>query len=140
VPADVRSRLDSEVRALRGLAGGDPSARPPDAPGLVALRDLLAGLPADVRFRVLEARLDGAKFTLEGQANTHGDADAIATALRQGGPDGNGRRFVVDPPRTEQLPAAGDGGGPQAVSFTITGSFAPTAGTAPGRSGGRATP
>lgn len=137
VPADVKSRLASEERSLRGLAGGEPSARPPDAPGLLALRDLLAGLPTDVRFRLLEARLDGAKFTLEGQANTHGDADAVAAALRQGGTDGpQARRFVVDPPRTEQLPAASEGGGSQPVSFTITGSIVPATAPKVARAGG----
>jgi hypothetical protein len=135
-PEDVPSRLASEERGLRGLSG-DPAALPPQPPGLLALRDLLAALPANVRFRIFELRLEGTHFTLEGQARTHGDADAIASALRAGG------GFTVEPPRTEQLaagnePAAGPGSagpadrpktvptpaeeaGPSVVAFTVTG-------------------
>ena len=87
---------------------------------MVALRDLLTRLPADVRYRVLEIRLDQGRFTLEGQVNSHGDADAIAAGLREGG---KGRAFSVELPRTEQpADAAGEAG--KAVSFTIDGEVA----------------
>ena len=96
--------------------------------GLVTLRDLLMHLPAgdELRYRVLELRLDQNRFTLEGQAAAHGDADSIVTALRQGG------TFSVEPPRTEQLgDAAGSGEageksetGTKGVAFTITGAVA----------------
>jgi hypothetical protein len=119
IPPDVRSRLASEERALRaisGASGGDSSdsADPPrEAPGLVVLRDLLAALPAGLRYRLLEARLDGGRFTLEGQVNAHGDADTIAGALRAQ------RGLTVEPPRTEQLPESPSG--EKAVAFTISG-------------------
>jgi hypothetical protein len=126
IPPDVRSRLASEERALRAISGtggvggvGDPAsadAPPPEAPGLVVLRDLLAGLPADLRYRVLEARLDGGRFTLEGQVNAHGDADTIASALRAH------KGLTVEPPRTEQLPESASG--EKAVAFTISGTVA----------------
>jgi hypothetical protein len=127
-PPDVRSRLDSEERGLKGLSGDSSSAPPPPVPGLAALRDLLACLPEDVRFRVLELRLDGSSFALDGQVHSHGDADAIAAALRANGGIG------VDPPRTEQLSGPSDGAGDgsttpavadKAVAFTLTGTINP---------------
>jgi hypothetical protein len=132
MPPDVRSRLESEERALRGLSGAvsggggnDPAAAiPSEAPGLVVLRDLLAGLPADLRYRVLEARLDAGRFTLEGQVNAHGDADTIATALRAN------KALAVEPPRTEQLPESPTG--EKAVSFTISGTIVAGDGSASG--------
>jgi hypothetical protein len=127
-PLDVRSRLDSEERGLRALSGDASSTPPPQGPGLVALRDLLARLPDDVRFRVLELRLDGSSFAIDGQVRSHGDADAIAAAIRANG------GFAVDPPRTEQLSASSDGAGTgdgsatpavadRAVAFTLTGTI-----------------
>lgn len=150
-PEDVRSRLASEERGLRGLSG-DPAALPPQPPGLLALRELLAAMPADVRFRILELRLEGTQFTLEGQSRTHGDADAIASALRAA------PGMTVEPPRTEQLSVAADPAGsgessadaspatapatapatptadpiPTAVAFTITGTIIADVGQ-PGR-------
>jgi hypothetical protein len=116
VPLDVRSRLASEVQ--RGGASGSSggiAGLPPSAQGLATLRDVMGFLPGDVRFRVYEVRLRDGGFTLEGETRSHGDAEAIAAALR--------RRagFSVDSPRTEQ----GTGG---AVGFTITGGLAPAAG------------
>jgi hypothetical protein len=104
-PADVRSRLMSEERSLRAAGGEGASAAPPS--GLIVLRDLVNKLP-DTRFRIQEIRVEEGKFTLEGQAKSHDDADAIAEAVSAGG------RFAADPPRTEQL--AGQG-----VSFTLGG-------------------
>jgi hypothetical protein len=115
VPADVRSRLASEARqAGRGGAFGSGAS---GGDGLLTLRDLMTFLPTDVRFRVHEVRLDGDTFTLEGEVNTHGDAEAVAAALR--------RRagFEVEPPRTEQRPGRG-------VGFTINGGVASTRNTA----------
>jgi hypothetical protein len=104
VPVDVRSRLRSEARSATGDAGAARS----DANGLLVLRDVLTFLPVESRFRVSELRLDGRGFTLEGDVPTHGDAEAVAGALRRR--DG----FEVQPPRTEQR------GG--VVAFTISGS------------------
>lgn len=130
LPRDVRSRLASEEQRLRtGGATGASDApdgargRPtPAADGLLVLRDIIAGLPTDLRFVVTELRLDAAagRFTLLGEARSHGDAQAIADALRGGGYG----RFAVEPPRTE-LRAGGD-----AIGFTITGDVA--AGQRPG--------
>jgi hypothetical protein len=105
VPVDVRSRLRSEARSA---TAGDAGAARSDANGLLVLRDVLTFLPVETRFRVSEMRLDGRGFTLEGDVPTHGDAEAVAGALRRR----NG--FEVQPPRTEQR------GG--VVAFTINGS------------------
>ena len=130
VPADVRSRLASDEKSLRGPAGDSAAPRSHD-PGLVTFRDLMSHLPSpdELRYRVLEVRLDPAGFTLDGQAVSHADADVIVAALRKGG------RFTVDPPRTEQLgrlTSVSDGGdkpdaASKGVSFTITGTARPTA-------------
>jgi len=127
-PPDVRSRLDSEERSLKGLSGDSSAVPPPQAPGLLALRDLLSRLPEDVRFRLLELRLDGSSFGLDGQVRSHSDADAIAASLRVNG------GISVDPPRTEQLSGSPDGAAPgdgsatpavadKAVAFTLTGTI-----------------
>lgn len=102
-PVDVRSRLASEARTMTG----DGASARPDANGLLVLRDVLTFLPADTRFRVSDLRVEGRGFTLEGDVPTHGDAEAVAGALRRR--DG----FEVQPPRTEQRGAA--------VGFTISG-------------------
>jgi hypothetical protein len=102
-PVDVRSRLASEARAVTG-DGVSPRL---DANGLLVLRDVLTHLPTETRFRVTELRLDGPAFTLEGDVPTHGDAEAVAVALRRR------EGFEVQPPRTEQRGAA--------VGFTING-------------------
>jgi hypothetical protein len=105
LPADVRSRLASELR--RGGGAGPAGARFSER-GLATLRDLITFLPDDVRFRVYELRLDNGAFALVGEARSHGDAQAVAASLR--------RRpgFSVEPPRTQQSPGRG-------VGFTING-------------------
>jgi hypothetical protein len=120
LPVDVRSRLAAEERGLHGLTG-DTSSPAAAENGLVILRDLILHLPAadELRYRVLELRLDLQHFAIEGQAAGHGDADRIVAALRRGG------AFTVEPPRTEQL--AGSATTEEAgltgngVAFTITG-------------------
>jgi hypothetical protein len=67
-------------------------------------------LPADVRFRVYEVRMDDGSFTLEGEARSHGDAELLAASL------GKRPGFVVEPPRTEQHLGRG-------VAFTLNGTL-----------------
>ena len=111
MPTDVRSRLESEARhggnATAGVAGAA------SAQGLVVLRDLMTHLPSEVRFRVFEVRLENDAFTLEGEACSHGDAEAVAAGLR--------RRpgFAIAAPRTEQQ------AGRVFVGFTLTGNVVP---------------
>jgi len=118
VPADVRSRLEAEERNVRGLSGGDTAAPADRRSALVTLRELVTHLPEEeaVRYRILELRLDGGdRFTLEGQATAHGDADAIAASLKRG------NAFTVEPPRTEALTGATGDAAARGVAFTLSG-------------------
>jgi hypothetical protein len=110
VPVGITSRLAGEDRRLLGVAGDAPEL-PAGRSALPHLHDLLTRVPPDVRLRVLEVRIDDGKLIVDGQARTHGDAEALAVSLRRDG------AFVVDEPRTEQL---GEGG----VSFTLAGGAA----------------
>jgi type II secretory pathway component PulL len=105
VPPDVRSRLLSEARQVSDAPAGAAAAQAGD---LVVLRDVLSYLPGETRFRVSDLRVEDGEFVLEGEARSHGDAEAVAASLR--------RRagFTLAPPRTEQR--AG-----RAVGFTLTG-------------------
>ncbi len=120
IPLDPASRLASQERKLRAAAGQAPGTLQ-HPPVLVLLREALIRFPSDVRFRVTELKLDPETLSLQGQARSHADADAVATALRR---DGN---FAVDLPRTEQ---AANG----VVTFTIGGAPAVVASGAVARS------
>jgi hypothetical protein len=101
--------MESEIRRLQATRG---SASLPSRPSMLrALQDVLAHLPQNLRFRLLEIRLDESRLLLDGQARSHADVDAIATALRQG------TGFEVEPPRSEQRD--------DAVSFALTAPIEP---------------
>ena len=96
VPVGIASRLRSVQSQSRRDGAGDASpANRPDV--LPVLRDVLAHLPADARFRIAEMDVEGDRLTLRGEVRAHGDADAIAAALRAG------LRMDVDEPQTQQL-------------------------------------
>lgn len=105
VPVGIFVRFESEQRRLAGVTG-----RLEGVPQLESaarlLRDVLAPLPEDLRYRLLEIRLEGDNVYLDGEIRSHGDADLLATALRDNG-------FQVDAPHTEQLAETG-------VAVTIT--------------------
>ncbi len=111
VPVSVKIQMDAADRQLSGVSGSS-SMVPPRPSALVAAYNLLARLPRDLRFRILDIRLDGKQLYLEGHARSHGDADRIAGALRAA------QGFDINPPRTEKLPDKG-------VGFTLTGSYKP---------------
>ena len=99
VPAGPRSRLESEVAKLAGRTGqGEPL--PSTVSTLRLLRDFLAALPKDLRYRVVDFRIEQGRLSLEMEVRSHTDADVIASALRT-------RGFTVEPPRSEQLPQRG---------------------------------
>jgi len=106
LPVGVRSRLESEVAKLAGLTG-QTAELPSHPPTLALLGELLAALPTELRLRIWELRFDEGRLYLDGEVRTHGDAEAVAAALRA-------RGFVLEPPRTEQLPSEG-------VAMRITG-------------------
>ncbi|HUY31657.1 MAG TPA: hypothetical protein VMV69_02680 [Pirellulales bacterium] len=117
VPAGIVSRLESEYGKLAAsksapIAGTSGSA-------LVLLHRLLAGLPQDVHYRLLEIRLQDGRIELDGEVATHGHADRIAAALR-------GQELQVDVPRSQQLPN-------QTVGVRLSASLAPLVTTQPVR-------
>lgn len=101
VPTGVRARLASELRRLKGVQGQDGGA-PTVTAAMDIVGSVLESLPAGMRFRLLEIRVDERRVYLEGEARSHGDADRIAAALRNAS-------LRVDPPRTTQLPDRGVG-------------------------------
>jgi hypothetical protein len=111
LPVGIESRLRAVQLQLRGAnraeqAGGTDAGGTPDA--LSSLHDLLSNLPTDARYRINELDLDGGRLSLRGEVSTHGDADAVATALRRA------RQFTIDDPQTQQLEGS-------AVRFSISG-------------------
>jgi len=106
VPVNVRARLQSELRQIQGLKGAGNQV--PDTPSaLLVLRSALANLPGQVRFRILDIRIQGDRLELDGEARSFSDADSIASALRSSG------EFEVEPVQTFQLPQTG-------VGFSLT--------------------
>ena len=108
VPVNVKSRFASEARRFEGLSGASDQM-PAQQSALAQLHHTLGQLPRELRYRILELRIDTGTLYLAGEARSHSDADAIAAALRHG-PGVN-----VEPPRTETLQDKGTG-----VAFTIT--------------------
>ncbi len=108
LPTSVERRMESRARELEGLRGvaASPEKRPPSmerVSALSALVDVTNGLRGDVRFALFALRIEGENVSLRGRTRSHGDADRLATSLRQEG------RLAVDPPVTEILQAQGVG-------------------------------
>ena len=103
IPRGIGSRLASAAAKLGG--GGSASAARADA--LVGFHDLLAHLPRDVRFRISDVTLDATRWSIEGEAPSDAQAQAVAAAL------GQSPRWTVDDPRIGR----GSGG---TVHFTIS--------------------
>jgi type II secretory pathway component PulL len=95
----VRSRLESELAKLSGVKGGKNEEGISESV-LPMLYQLLSVLPEDMRFRLLEVRLDGRQLHLTGEVREFSDADRIAAALRAKG-------LAVTPPTTQRLPVEG---------------------------------
>ncbi len=93
-PVNPRSRLASDARRAAGVSGAH-GALPEGPCALDALRQVLASLPEDVRFRLYDLRITPTDVQLDGQARGHADAERLALALR----DGAG--CAMEPPRTE---------------------------------------
>jgi hypothetical protein len=106
VPVGIRTRFETEL-AQRIGAAGQHGQYPQLRSALATLHLALASLPTDLRFRLLEIRIDQTSVHLEGEARRHGDAELIADGLKKGG-------LSVKPPSTQTLPTDG-------VSMTILG-------------------
>ena len=109
VPAAPLPRLRSEADRVAGAHGLGASGLPERPSALHLLHTTLEGLSRDLRYRVLDLRLDGRQLYIDGQARSHTEADRITASLRQ-----SLEGFDLAPPRTEHLPERG-------VSFTIMG-------------------
>jgi hypothetical protein len=99
VPVAIHSRLQNEFARLKGVRG-ERADLPETLPFLAVLEPLLKSLPADLRYRILEMRIDNGQLYLVGQVRTHGDADRIAGALRGAG-------LEVGSPNTSRLEREG---------------------------------
>jgi type II secretory pathway component PulL len=99
VPVAVHARLESELGRLKGVRG-EGGGLPESIPYLSVLEPLLRTLPADLRFRILELKIENGQLYLDGQVRTHSDADRIAEALRVAG-------FEVPPPNTNRFENTG---------------------------------
>jgi type II secretory pathway component PulL len=106
VPVGVRRWLASEDARLAGVSGAGAVVPEPHA-AIERLRQVVAGLPADLRLRVVDVRIDPAEVYVEGQARSHADAEKIGRGI-------GGQGLAMDPPRTENLAGGG-------VAFTLVG-------------------
>lgn len=99
VPRSIKNRLDSERRKLAGLGGRASDRVDPEAlrqlSALTQLRDVLAGLPRDMRYRIVDLSIEPQRVRVRGEARTYAEAERLALALRRSG------RYEVDPPETE---------------------------------------
>jgi hypothetical protein len=103
---DVRKRLETDLRRLAGVSGA-AGQLPPQPNALETIRRIVSRLPREMRLRILELRVSPTEIYMEGQVRSHGDAEAIRSALVTGG-------INLDLPQTERLAAGG-------VSFTLVG-------------------
>lgn len=99
VPVGIGSRLASEHMKLRGLRGEGSDASE-QIPAIQLVECLLRSLPTDLRYRILEIRIENGRLYLVGHVREHGDADRIAEELRK-------VNLNVEPPSTHRLPQQG---------------------------------
>ncbi len=108
VPPNVRAYLKSQHQRLSGIRGSDKDV--PFRPNaLTALGQVLAAMPANMRLRLVDIRIDDGDVYLEGQVRQHSDAQTLYQKLTD-------RGFLLQPPDTDNLASRG-------VSFRLTGSF-----------------
>lgn len=111
-PPGVRSRLESELRQLRGTSAGE-TADVPQESAFATFHAVLAALPEGQRFRILDVRVDGGKLEFSGEARSHREAEALSAALEATG------RFQLAPLATNVLP------GDRGVGFTVSAAYTP---------------
>lgn len=114
LPSNVKLRLESEHRALAGQRNTSGLPNHDSASAFDQFHSIFARLPSNLRYRILEIKLDDGRIYLDGEARTHADADAIASSLRAS----NG--FEIEAPRTQRLKNG------KGIGFTITGKSPPT--------------
>ncbi|MEM9420561.1 MAG: type II secretion system protein GspL [Planctomycetota bacterium] len=102
VPSAILSRFRSEAARAKGMAGTDDTL-PSPATTLADLEQVLQGLPENLRFRILELRIETDRLYLDGQARSHTEAEQIAARLREH------VDFKLEPPRTQNITGLGFG-------------------------------
>jgi hypothetical protein len=98
-PVGVKGRLESEYAQLRGLRGEHLDVSD-QIPATRLIERLLRSLPSELRYRILEIRVEQGRLYLVGQVRTHADADRIADELRK-------VQLTVEAPSTHRLPQEG---------------------------------
>jgi len=106
-PGTIDKKLLSEYKKISGMRGRS-EVLPPPSMTLSLLRQVLTNLPEDVRFRLIEVRIEEDRVTLDGQTRSYGDVGSIANSLA-----GVGGTLKVETRHTQQL-SSGSG-----VSFVI---------------------
>ncbi|WP_010583127.1 hypothetical protein [Schlesneria paludicola] len=99
IPVGVKTRIEGEYAKLRGMRG-DIVELPHNTSSIRLVERLLRSLPKDMRFRVLEIRIEQDRLYVVGQVREHADADRIADELRK-------VNLVVEAPSTHRLPQKG---------------------------------
>ena len=97
VPAALMRRVRSEHARIMGSLGTSTEVEIPRS-GPKVLRDLLRGLPDDVRFRITRLSILNGRVDLDLQVRSPVDAGALATSLSESG-------FEVEPPVTTRKDA-----------------------------------
>lgn len=80
----IRSRLTSELKKLQGMSGQGADV-PESVAAAEVLKRLLKALPNEMRFQILEIRIEDGRLALDGHVRSHSSADTIAAALRKAG-------------------------------------------------------
>lgn len=119
LPVGVQARFESEYTRLAAMRGKS-DVIPTKTPAIQLLEKVLRSIPQELRFRLLEVRLESGRLYLVGQVREHAEADRIAEGLRQA-------NLLVDPPTTHRLPERG-------VEFRISAKVPTENGKAAGRS------
>jgi len=105
-PLAINNRLAGEYKKISGMRGASDTMPPPPAT-LTLLYQVLDQMPGNVRYRVLEMRIEEDHVYIDGQARTHNDVGILVDAM------GASRTLNVENRHTERLT------GEKGVSFVI---------------------
>lgn len=98
-PSGICKRLESELKKISGVTGAT-GAMPQIPSATLLLREVIAPLPQDMRYRITEIDLSEDRVSINAEVRHYGDDDKLVKALRDAG-------FEVEPPSTEQLGSKG---------------------------------
>ena len=102
VPVGIRSRLASVEQSMHRPGAGERGS------AVMVIQQVLSHLPAELRFRIDQMEFTPNHLTLQGEAPSHTDAEALANALR------NARELEIEEPQTRQVNA-------ETIGFTLAG-------------------